>query len=97
MQKIGALYRHYKFDPNGSLTNYTYQTIGTALHTETREELVVYKPLYESPHELFARPRAMFAETIELDGSMQPRFVEIIDPELIARLIASQGSAETDQ
>lgn len=37
----GGKYRHYK--------GKDYQVLGVALHTETREELVVYKALYETP------------------------------------------------
>lgn len=63
-------YRHTK---SGKL----YQVIGTAFHTETEENLVVYKPMYESAFDLFARPLSMFTESIELDGNRVPRFERI--------------------
>lgn len=63
-------YRHYK----GNL----YEVIGTAHHSETLEELVVYKALYESPDfgkdALWVRPKAMFLETVMVDGKTVPRF-----------------------
>ena len=65
-------YRHTK---SGKL----YEVIGVALQTETGEQLVVYRPLYESEHELFARPYDMFVGSAELDGETVPRFTRVID------------------
>ncbi len=58
-------YRHYK---GGE-----YQVLGVARHSETEEQLVVYRPLY-GERGLWVRPLAMFTETIERDGLVQPRF-----------------------
>ncbi len=58
-------YRHYK---GGE-----YQVLGVARHSETEEQLVVYRPLY-GERGLWVRPLAMFTETIERDGRVQPRF-----------------------
>jgi hypothetical protein len=63
-------YRHYK---NKQL----YEVLDVALQTETNELLVVYRPLYESEHELFARPYDMFIEKIEVDGQSVPRFERV--------------------
>ncbi len=63
-------YRHTK---SGKL----YQVIGTALHTETEDMLVIYKPSYDSEYELFARPVEMFIENIIIDGNEVPRFEKI--------------------
>lgn len=65
-------YRHSK---SGQL----YEVLGAALHTETDEPLVVYRPLYDSEYELFARPYAMFIENVELNGEVKPRFEKIGD------------------
>ena len=56
--------------------------IGVALHTETREKLVLYRALYEAPdlHEeygktpVFARPYKMFVEMVNKNGKNIPRF-----------------------
>jgi hypothetical protein len=64
-------YRHYK----GGL----YRVIGVARHSETDEELVVYQPLYGAGG-LWVRPRAMFLETVTVDGQPRPRF-EYLGPD----------------
>jgi hypothetical protein len=58
-------YRHYKGND--------YEVMGVARHSETDEELVVYRPLY-GERGLWVRPLAMFVETVEVDGKTQPRF-----------------------
>jgi hypothetical protein len=60
-------YKHYK----GKL----YEVIGVARHSETLEELVVYKALYQPEGEnLWVRPLSMFTQEIEVDGKKTPRF-----------------------
>lgn len=61
-------YRHYKGNE--------YEVIGVAKHSETLEELVVYRPLY-GERGLWVRPRAMFLEKVEVDGRVVPRFEKI--------------------
>ncbi|HMQ96340.1 MAG TPA: DUF1653 domain-containing protein [Candidatus Saccharibacteria bacterium] len=56
-----------------------YEVLGTALHTETNEQMVVYRPLYETKYELFVRPYDMFFETVVLHGRQVPRFEKIED------------------
>jgi hypothetical protein len=58
-------YRHYK---GGE-----YEVLGVARHSETDEELVVYRPLY-GEHGLWVRPKAMFCESVIVDGKAVPRF-----------------------
>ena len=71
MQTIKAgTYRHTK---SGNL----YEVLGVALQTETEEQLVIYRPLYESEFELFARPYDMFMEQVEIDGEVKPRFEKV--------------------
>ena len=50
-----------------------YEVIGLAKHSETQEELVIYKALY-GEGELWARPKKMFLETITREGKTFPRF-----------------------
>ena len=61
-------YRHFK---GGE-----YEVIGMARHSETMEELVVYRALY-GERGLWVRPAAMWSEHVERDGYSGPRFVYI--------------------
>jgi len=63
-------YRHFK---GGE-----YEVIGIARHSETEEEVVVYRPLYGDGG-LWVRPLAMFTGTVERDGKQVPRFT-LLDP-----------------
>lgn len=58
-------YRHFK-------GNY-YEVIGIAHHSETMEEMVVYRALYGGQG-LWVRPAAMWTETVDRDGYHGPRF-----------------------
>ena len=61
-------YRHFK----GGL----YEVVGIALHSETREEMVVYRPLYGEGG-LWVRPLHMFLECVVVDGVTTPRFQRV--------------------
>jgi hypothetical protein len=58
-------YRHYKGNE--------YEVVGVARHSETLEELVVYRELYGDGG-LWVRPRAMFEGDAEVDGRRVARF-----------------------
>ena len=58
-------YRHYKGND--------YTVLGVARHSETLQELVVYRQEY-GERGLWVRPAAMFAETVEVEGETMPRF-----------------------
>jgi hypothetical protein len=58
-------YRHYK--------GKEHIVLGVARHSETLEELVVYRQDY-GDHGLWVRPLEMFLEAVEVDGEMVPRF-----------------------
>ena len=58
MIKAG-LYRHYK--------GFEYQVIDTVRHSETEEELVLYRALYGEKG-LWVRPLAMFTETVLINS-----------------------------
>lgn len=51
-----------------------YEVIGTARHSETLEELVVYRALYDNGG-LWVRPAAMWSEIVDRDGYHGPRFI----------------------
>jgi len=61
-------YRHYK----GPL----YEVIDIARHSETEEELVVYRTLY-GEFSLWVRPLDMFTEEIEYEGKRVKRFTYV--------------------
>lgn len=59
-------YRHFKGNE--------YEVIGTARHSETLEELVVYRALYDNGG-LWVRPAAMWSEIVDRDGYRGLRFL----------------------
>ena len=61
-------YRHFKGNE--------YEVIGVARHSETEEEMVVYRKLY-GDHSLWVRPASMWNELVERDGKVQRRFTYI--------------------
>ena len=65
--KIGR-YRHFKGNE--------YEVLGIAKHSETTEEMVVYRALY-GEHGLWVRPASMWNETVERDGKVSQRFTYI--------------------
>lgn len=69
MDVIPGKYQHYK----GKF----YEVLGTGRHSETLEELVIYKTLYASEFpegSLWVRPKSMFTEKVIIDGKEIPRF-----------------------
>jgi hypothetical protein len=64
MIKLGK-YRHYKWNE--------YEVIGVVRHSETLEDLVVYKALYGN-YDLWVRPLNMFLEEVEVNGKKVKRF-----------------------
>jgi len=66
-----GVYRHYKGN--------TYQVIGLAKHSETEEDLVVYRALYGA-FGLWVRPLDIFCEKVEIGGKIVSRF-ELITQE----------------
>lgn len=54
--KIGHIYRHFKGDK--------YLVLGIVYHSETKEEMVLYRQLYGEGR-LWARPKAMFLEEVD--------------------------------
>jgi hypothetical protein len=65
-----GIYEHYK--------GKRYEVIGIAWHSETLEEFVVYRALYDSEEfgdqALWVRPKEMFCGDVEIDGKSVPRF-----------------------
>ena len=61
-------YRHFKGNE--------YEVIGIAKHTETAEEVVVYRALY-GEYGLWVRPVSMWNEMVERDGKVFRRYTYI--------------------
>lgn len=62
---LPGVYRHHK--------GQQYEVLGVARHSETEEEVVVYRALY-GDRGLWVRPLAMFIENVEKRGVSVPRF-----------------------
>ncbi|MAJ97484.1 MAG: hypothetical protein CMI56_02630 [Parcubacteria group bacterium] len=66
-------YRHFK---GGE-----YEVIGTCRHSETLEEHIVYRALYDSKefgkNSLWVRPLHSFVEIVTYNGKKVPRFKTI--------------------
>lgn len=65
--KLGK-YRHFK---GGE-----YEVIGVAKHSETLDDMVVYRALYGNG-DLWVRPAEMFMENVKINGKTIPRFFYI--------------------
>jgi len=61
-------YQHYK----GPM----YEVLDVARHSETEEEMVVYRTLY-GDFSLWVRPFKMFTQEIEYEGKKMKRFTYI--------------------
>ena len=62
---VPGRYRHFKGNE--------YEVLGLARHSETEEEMVVYRALYGDGG-LWVRPAGMWNETVERDGETYRRF-----------------------
>ncbi len=60
-----GIYKHYK----GNL----YKVLGTATHSESLENMVIYEKQYDD-FSAWVRPIAMFEEWIEIEGKTIKRF-----------------------
>lgn len=70
MDILPGKYRHFKGNE--------YQVLCLARHSETMEEMVVYRALY-GEQGIWVRPARMWKETVERDGKTYPRFTKIED------------------
>ncbi len=64
-QIILGKYRHFKGNE--------YEVIAIARHSETGEDMVVYRALYDRT-QVWVRPVRMWNETVECDGVQYQRF-----------------------
>lgn len=63
-------YKHFKGNE--------YEVLYIAKHSETQEEMVVYRALYGEGG-VWVRPASMWNETVERDGQVYKRFTYIGD------------------
>lgn len=68
-----GIYVHYKSE------HLRYEVLGTGRNTETGEDYVVYRPLYdaEDQPDFWVRPYEMFTGQVEVDGILQDRFTRV--------------------
>jgi len=88
IEPLARLYRHYK----GNI----YQWIDSAKHSETLEDLVVYKSLYtgEFPYgQIWVRPYHMFFEMIEVERKLIPRFA-LLTSEQVKEFLKQRGQKQ---
>lgn len=79
----GDRVQHFKrelVDPN--TTQYLYQIVGVAIHSETREPLMIYQALYDD-YQVYARPYDMFMSEVDRekypDIKQKYRFEKVSD------------------
>ena len=87
--KPGDTVQHFKrgmlSDKECAGKKYLYEIVGVAIHSETREEMMVYKPLYDDGC-MYVRPLEMFLS--EVDHEKYPeirqkyRFEKVEDPDV---------------
>lgn len=68
-----GIYRHYKGDE--------YRVLMEVKNSETKDELVVYQNVKDEK-KLWARPKEMFIQEVEVEGVTKPRFEFIRDEEV---------------
>lgn len=63
--KPGDIVRHFKRETvDSNTTQYLYEIKGVAIHSETREEMMVYQGLYDD-FLLYVRPLKMFLSEVD--------------------------------
>ena len=68
MEITAGKYRHFKGNE--------YEVLYVARHSETLEEMVVYRALY-GERGIWVRPASMWNELVERDGKTYRRFTKI--------------------
>lgn len=70
-----GIYKHYK--------GHYYEVFGVSCHSETLEQMVVYRALYEIEGRgimsMWCRPLNMFLEEVTVEGEQVQRFTRVGD------------------
>jgi hypothetical protein len=70
LENLKGIYEHYK--------GMRYELIDVVRHSETLEEMVLYRTLYKNDlGALWVRPFKMFFEDVTINGVQRPRFQKI--------------------
>lgn len=80
-----GIYQHYK--------GQYYELFGIAKHTETLEEVVVYRALYGSM-ELWIRPLKVFTEQLDVNQKKIPRF-KFISNQTAKEFLKNQSTSQS--
>lgn len=87
---VNRKYRHYK-------TGQFYEVIGIARHSETQEEMIVYRGLYRCTkfgnNPWWVRPKKMFFEQVTCNGHCVPRNLKSRQCPLISRPCLTASSS----
>ncbi|MBQ4165344.1 MAG: DUF1653 domain-containing protein [Oscillospiraceae bacterium] len=96
----GSIVQHFKRElmtadeRKASPNKYTYEIIGTAMHTETEETLVIYRALY-GDMKMYARPAEMFLSEVDRekhpDVKQKFRFESATDVHIAGRPMYKHG------
>lgn len=76
-----GIYRHYK--------GKRYELLDIATHSETLEQMVVYRKLYDDGG-VWVRPLSMWSELVEYEGKTVPRFAPETESESINNDVAGE-------
>lgn len=79
----GDRVQHFKRELVGpNTTQYLYQIVGVAIHSESREPLMIYQALYDD-YQMYARPYDMFVSEVDRekypDIKQKYRFEKVSD------------------
>jgi hypothetical protein len=76
-------YRHYK--------GQFYNVIGTAKHSETLEDMIIYQQLYDD-YGFWVRPKSIFCQIVTIGNQSMPRFELVSEskPHIAAQTTSSE-------